>query len=234
MKRPAAKRVNVVVVGLAAVMLLVAVYILVAMVFVRVQHVDRPQSSSSSTTAIEHHKPALMMRKNYVQCDTSKGPFTVQLDWEASPNSAAQFVKMVDAGYFDRIAFFRVNKDITQFGVRERHTGKKMDLDWERDLNPEQDREKRLPWKRGVLALIGGPQMIIVKRDSKVMGKNNHDTVAGWIDEEGMKTIDKLYAYNDVIDNPKGGGPDQTKVYSEGWTYLNREYPLVDYILGCV
>jgi hypothetical protein len=45
--------------------------------------------------------------------------------------------------------------------------------------------------------------MVIVKRESN--GKNNHDTVAGRIDEQGMQLIDSLYAYNDIINNPKDG-----------------------------
>lgn len=174
-----------------------------------------------------------LLRRNYVTCQTSKGPFTVQLDYDAAPNSVRQFLHLVDSGFFAKIAFFRVNESITQFGVRGRGTGPRVTSEWTRDLNKEPVRELRTPWKRGVFALIGGTHMIIVKRDSTVMGQNNHDTVAGWVDEQGMQTIDALFAYNDVINNPKGGGPDQRALYAQGWAYLDREYPKVDYITSC-
>jgi len=125
-----------------------------------------------------------------------------------------------------------VNKDITQFGVRPKSSDYHFKVDWERDLNVKTS--LRVPWKRGVAAMIGGTQMVIVKRDSKLMGLNNHDTIVGRLSEEDMKVIDRLYKYNDIIDHPRGGpGPDQTKVYRLGWDYLKQEFPLVDKITSC-
>ncbi|KAH9251111.1 hypothetical protein BASA81_011010 [Batrachochytrium salamandrivorans] len=203
--------------------LLMLVYVTVGFVFPK-----HPESSSASSSQQPN-----FLRRNYVTCQTSKGPFTVQLDHDAAPNSVRQFLRLVDSGFFNKIAFFRVNESITQFGVRGRGVEPKVTSEWTRDLNKEPVRELRAPWKRGVFALIGGTHMIIVKRDSTVMGQNNHDTVAGWVDEQGMQTIDSLFAYNDVINNPKGGGPDQRALYAEGWAYLDRDYPKVDYITSC-
>ena len=50
-----------------------------------------------------------------------------------------------------------------------------------------------------------------------------------------MKAVfDRLQAYNDVIDNPHGGaGPRQEDIFREGNAYLEREFPRVDFLLGC-
>lgn len=167
-----------------------------------------------------------------IECLTSKGTLVITLSPETAPNGVAELTKMVRANFFEDIAFFRVNEDITQFGVRERTF--KYKSTWERDLN-HPDKKQRKPWRRGDVAMIGGTQMVIVKKDSRVMGLNDHDTVVGRISENDMKAIiDHLYMYNDIIDHPKRGpGPDQTEVYRKGWSYLNERFPLVDKIIRC-
>ena len=48
------------------------------------------------------------------------------------------------------------------------------------------------------------------------------------------KVFDNLFAYNDIIDNPKGGpGPDQSLIYLQGWSYLQNQFPLVDRVYSC-
>ena len=82
--------------------------------------------------------------------------------------------------------------------------------------------------------MIGGTQMVIVKKSGTTMGRNNHDTVVARIPDEDMRVIDALYAYNDIIDHPsRGPGPDQSEVYRGGWKYLEAEFPLVDKIKRC-
>lgn len=167
----------------------------------------------------------------FIRCRSTKGDFDVLLNHKESPNGVTELVNMVRAGFFNSLAFFRVNHYIVQFGVREKTF--KYRSDWERDLN-QIPRDERQPWKRGVMAMIGGTQMIIVKNPNQYMGLNNHDTVVGTISEDDMPVIDNLYAYNDVIDNPKGAhGPSQVEIYEKGWPYLNQNFPLVDQITGC-
>lgn len=168
-----------------------------------------------------------------VVCETSKGTIRIELDRESAPLGVQQLVAMVKDNFLEDVAFFRVNADITQFGVRERVFKFSFNKQWERDLNPL-PRQEREPWKRGTVAMIGGTQMVIVKRDSSVMGRNNHDTIVGRINEDGMKVIDQLHMYPDHIDHPRGPrGPDQTDVYQHGWKYLNENFPLTDRIVRC-
>ena len=167
-----------------------------------------------------------------ILCETTKGTIIITLDPVSSPNGVAEVKKMVQAEFFSEVAFFRVNDDITQFGVREK--GFNYHSEWIRDEN-NWDKTKRRPWKRGVVAMIGGTHLVIVKKDSNVMGLADHDTIVGTIAEDsGMEVIDQLYMYNDIIDHPnRGPGPDQTAIYRRGWKYLNEQFPLVDKFLGC-
>ena len=140
------------------------------------------------------------------------------------------------------VAFFRVNEWITQFGQVGKEyklpkaPGMNYDKDDEvRDRNPFQNKASRIPFKRGDMNLLGGTQYTIVRKPNRHMGVEDHDTVVGRISESDMqRVIDKLYAYNDIIDHPKRGpGPDQTMIWQYGWAYLDRDFPLVDRIKGC-
>jgi len=168
-----------------------------------------------------------------VRCETTKGAFRMATNGARAPKSVAALLAMVRGAWFRDVPFFRVNEEITQFGVRPREF--KFPLrEWERDLNPEPERAKREPWVRGDVSMIGGPQMVIVKRGNARMGVNDHDAVVARVPPQDMRVIDALYAYNDVIDHPKRGpGPDQARVHAEGWEYLKREFPLVDMIVSC-
>jgi len=201
-------------------------------------------AAKESRTVLDEDLNELRLRKNNaehahaiaepseIECLTTKGNLVIKLSPESAPNGVAELTRMVRANFFEDVAFFRVNDHITQFGVREKTSPYKSK--WERDLN-HPDKSQRKPWKRGTVAMIGGTQMVIVKKDSRVMGLNNHDTIVGRISEEDMATvIDRLYRYNDIIDHPHGGpGPDQSEIYRHGWKYLNEKFPLVDKIIRC-
>jgi hypothetical protein len=67
------------------------------------------------------------------------------------------------------------------------------------------------------------------------IGINRHDAPLGFISEEDMANVfDKLYKYNDLIDNKKGGGLDQRDVVRRGMDYIREEFPLTDVIHSCI
>lgn len=90
-------------------------------------------------------------------------------------------------------------------------------------------------WKRGDLGMIGGTQMVLVKESGTSMGKNRHDTVVGRVSEVDVASVvDSFFAYNDVINHPHGGpGPAQGDIFRAGNEFLKKNFPLLDYILGC-
>ena len=104
-------------------------------------------------------------------------------------------------------------------------------------VSPPSSPKPRLPltpWVRGTLALIGRTQMVVVIRPNPHMGTQGHDAPVGFV-TQGMETVfDRLYRYNDVIDNPKGDpGPNQIAIAKEGMEYIHRDFPHTDFIKSC-
>mmetsp|Transcript_36564 Transcript_36564/g.58670 ORF Transcript_36564/g.58670 Transcript_36564/m.58670 type:complete len:183 (+) Transcript_36564:259-807(+) len=177
---------------------------------------------------------------------TTKGEFEVELNPELAPKSVQQLLRMVRVGYFNQgIAFFRVNQWITQFGVD--HHGRKPDpfkmlrKPFDQDRNPygpgksKDDLRKRKahPWKRGTFALIGGTQMIIVRKANPQMGTNELDAPAGTVVRGMEEVIDQLdHSYGNAVDS-NGKGPDQVRIMNEGNEHIHREFPKTDFIQKC-
>jgi cyclophilin family peptidyl-prolyl cis-trans isomerase len=174
----------------------------------------------------------------WITCSTSKGPLNIKLNPNEAPNSVKALLTLVDEQWFsNKIAFFRVNDHAVQFGAVPNDSVKDIISPWDRDPHPEPIKSKRKPgdWIRGDVAMIGGTQMVIVRQNGTQMGMNDLDTVVGRIELEGSmaQVIDRLYAYPDVIHHPTEHGPDQRQIFKDGWSYLDKEFPKVDYIESC-
>lgn len=177
-------------------------------------------------------------------CNTTAGQFVVELRHDLAPNSAARIQEMVEIGFFNQgIAFFRVNNWITQFGADQ--TGRQPEpfpsirsergKDSHPDMSlPEYKKgDKLTPWVRGTIASIGGTQLLVVITPNSAMGAAGHDAPAGFV-VSGMEVFDRLYKYNDIIDNPKGDpGPTQGEIFKSGLTYIHDKFPKTDIIHSC-
>ena len=191
-----------------------------------------------------------------VRCETTRGPFVLELNPETARHGVARILRMVDMGFFDDrraeghakfqgVAFFRVNAAITQFGASKYRPEGLQHIDWWKlqDNHPVggEGRDdasvalrKANPWPRGTIASIGGTQMVIVRKANRQMGTSRHDAPAGRVVEGMESVIDRLFAYNDIIDNRHGGpGVDQGKLMGEGLAYIEREFPKTDRITSC-
>jgi len=198
-----------------------------------------------------------IVRPTRILCNSTKGPFEIELDFEKAPHGAERILLQVQLGFFNTepVPFFRVNSAITQFGMlpSRKHRGiadgmtdplaalrekKTQDVHpWGGEGSDEESvrLRKEHPWERGTIASIGETQMIVVRKANRVMGTSRHDAPAGKI-VKGMESVfDKLYAYNDIIDNPKGGdGPDQLGVHAGGYNdYILKKFPKTDAITSC-
>jgi len=189
----------------------------------------------------------------FIACDTSVGTFVLKINRTASPITAARLVSMVRDGFYNStIPFFRVNGAMAQFGAFRLKDEEGNTL-WPQfrtdeanvmDENPHGGigtddvsvaARKAHPWPRGTFSLIGNTQSVVVIKANEQMGVNTHDSIAAVV-IKGMDTVfDRLYRYNDIINNPNGEpGPDQRKVMQAGMKYIEAEFPLTDYIIGCV
>jgi peptidyl-prolyl cis-trans isomerase A (cyclophilin A) len=164
-----------------------------------------------------------------VKFDTSKGTFVVEVHRDWAPNGADRFYNLVKNGFYNDTRFFRVISGfMVQFGINGNPQISKV---W-RDANIKDDPVKTSN-KRGMITFAtAGPDT----RTTQVFidfGNN-----AGLDDQgfapfgqvaSGMEVVDQLFAgYGEGA--PRGDGPDQGLVQSQGNAYLKKDFPKLDYI----
>ncbi|HZP08370.1 peptidylprolyl isomerase [Methyloceanibacter sp.] len=164
-----------------------------------------------------------------VKFDTSKGTFVVEVHRDWAPNGADRFYNLVKNSYYNDARFFRVISDfMVQFGI---NGDPKLNRVW-RDANIKDDPVKASN-KRGMITFAtAGPDT----RTTQVF--INFGNNAGLDDQgfapfgqviSGMEVVDSLYAgYGEGA--PRGDGPDQGLIQSQGNAYLNKDFPKLDYI----
>ena len=161
--------------------------------------------------------------------ETSKGVFVIQVQRAWSPNGADRFYNLVKNGFFDDARFFRVVSDfMVQFGI---NADPAVSAPW-REARIQDDKVTQSN-KRGFITFANaGPntrttQVFINFSDNgrlDAMGFSPFGQVIS-----GMDVVDKLYAdYGEGA--PRGRGPDQGRIQSEGNKYLNASFPNLDYI----
>ena len=164
-----------------------------------------------------------------VRFETSKGPFTVEVHRDWAPRGADRFYHLVQSQYFDNVRFFRVvSSFMAQFGM---HGNPSVNAAWEK--LPIQDDSVRESNRRGYLTFANaGPntranQLFINTVNNRPLDEMGFAPFGRVI--QGMAVLDSLFA--DYGDAPPGGvGPDQTRIRAEGNTYLEREFPKLDFI----
>jgi peptidyl-prolyl cis-trans isomerase A (cyclophilin A) len=164
-----------------------------------------------------------------VKFDTSKGTFVVEVHRDWAPNGADRFYNLVKNGFYNDTRFFRVISGfMVQFGINGNPQISKV---W-REANIKDDPVKTSN-KRGMITFAtAGPDT----RTTQVFidfGNN-----AGLDDQgfapfgqvaSGMEVVDQLFAgYGEGA--PRGDGPDQGLVQSQGNAYLKKDFPKLDYI----
>jgi peptidyl-prolyl cis-trans isomerase A (cyclophilin A) len=164
-----------------------------------------------------------------VKFDTSKGSFVVEVHRDWAPNGADRFYNLVKSGFYNDTRFFRVISGfMVQFGI---NGDPKLSQVW-RDANIKDDPVKASN-KRGYITFAtAGPDT----RTTQVF--INFGNNAGLDDQgfapfgqviSGMEVVDALYAvYGEGA--PRGDGPDQGLLQSQGNAYLKKDFPRLDYI----
>jgi len=164
-----------------------------------------------------------------VKFDTSKGAFVVEVHRDWAPNGADRFYNLVKNGFFDDARFFRVISGfMVQFGINK---DPKISAPW-RAAQIKDDPVKQSN-KRGYITFAtAGPN----SRTSQVF-INFADN--GGLDSQGFAPFGQVVSGMNVVDSlyngygegaPRGRGPDQGRIQSEGNAYLNAEFPRLDFI----
>ena len=163
------------------------------------------------------------------QFDTTKGRFTIEVTRALSPNGADRFYNLVRSGYFKDIAFFRVIPGfMCQFGI---HGDPNVAAKWRG--SPMADDPVKGSNTRGAISFAtAGPntrttQLFISFGDNSNLDGMGFSPFGKVI--EGMEVVDKINGeYGEGA--PRGRGPDQGRVQSEGNAYLKKDFPNLDYI----
>jgi peptidyl-prolyl cis-trans isomerase A (cyclophilin A) len=164
-----------------------------------------------------------------VKFDTTKGSFTVEVDRSWAPRGADRFYNLVKIGFFQDIAFFRVlDGFVAQFGISG---DPRISEKW-RDANIK-DEPVLVSNTRGFVTYAkGGPdtrstQFFINLADNVNLDQMGFPPFGKVV--EGMSVVDSLYSgYGEGA--PRGRGPSQGLIQSQGNNYLNSQFSKLDYI----
>jgi len=164
-----------------------------------------------------------------VKFDTSKGPFVVEVTRAWAPKGADRFYNLVKNGFYDNVRFFRVISGfMVQFGIN----GDPGVMARWRTAQIGDDPVTQSN-KRGTITFAtAGPNT----RTSQVF-INFADNAN--LDGMGFAPFGRIVSGMNVVDAlnseygegaPRGRGPDQSRLQSEGNAYLMKEFPRMDYV----
>jgi peptidyl-prolyl cis-trans isomerase A (cyclophilin A) len=161
--------------------------------------------------------------------DTSKGLFVISVHRDWAPNGADRFYNLVKNGFYDDVRFFRViDGFMAQFGI---HGNPAVASAW-RGANIKDDPVKQSNKRGFVVFATAGPntrttQLFINFGDNAGLDKQGFSPFGEVT--KGMEVVDKIYnGYGEGA--PRGKGPDQGRLQSEGNAYLVKDFPKLDYV----
>lgn len=164
-----------------------------------------------------------------VKFDTSKGPFTVEVTKAWAPEGAARFYTLVQQRFYDDTRFFRVIRDfVVQFGI---NGDPAVEARW-RGLTMPDDPVKESNTRGRITFATSGPntrttQVFINLRDNARLDQTGFAPFGQVVD--GMDVVDRFSSmYGEGP--PRGLGPEQNLIETQGNAYLEAKFPRLDYI----
>ncbi len=160
---------------------------------------------------------------------TTKGTFSARVTRDWSPNGADRLYELVQSGYYDDVAFFRVlDGFVAQFGINGDPAESKA---W-RERAIADDPVVASNTKGTISFAMAGPgtrttQLFVNLADNTRLDSMGFSPVAEIT--SGMDVVESLHSgYGEGA--PRGGGPDQGAVQQRGNAYLRESFPDLDYI----
>lgn len=159
-----------------------------------------------------------------------------------SPRGAARFLDLVRASYFDGCGLIRVvPRFLTQFGIA---SDPELRREWGAKRIPDDPPkvDPTVPFQPGYMSYAGnGPdsrttQIFVVMPDAPQptldnFGVNPWETPFAVVENFNTSPVGQWHSYGDMP--PWGMGPDHRKIHEEGYGYLEKNYPDLDYIQKC-
>lgn len=179
----------------------------------------------SNPAALKEQAPASYK----VRFDTTKGPFVIQVTRTWAPNGADRFYNLVKNGFYDNVRFFRVISGfMVQFGI---NGDPQVSARW-RNANIQDDRVTQSNTRGMITFATAGPNTRTTQVFINFADNTNLDGMGfapfGKV-LSGMDVVDKLNAeYGEGA--PRGRGPDQGRLQTEGNAYLAQSFARMDYV----
>ena len=183
------------------------------------------QGNLASPSALTEKAPATYKAK----FDTSKGVFVIEVTRDWAPNGADRFYNLVKNGFYDNVRFFRVISGfMVQFGI---NGDPKISAPW-REARIQDDPVKQSNRRGFVTYAMAGPNT----RTSQVFINFGDNTS---LDGQGFSPFGRVVSGMDVVDKlnpeygegaPRGRGPDQGRLQTEGNAYLQRDFGKLDFV----
>ena len=165
-----------------------------------------------------------------VRFETTRGPFVIEARRAWAPVGVDRFYQLARLGYYDGVRFFRVvDGFVVQFGI---HGDPRVSALWRgRRIADDSVRQSN---RRGLVTFaMSGPNT----RTTQLF-INYVDNAR--LDAQGFAPIGEVVDGMDVVDNfwrsygegaPRGKGPVQGRIFTEGEAYLVREFPRLERVL---
>jgi len=192
-------------------------------------HQAAAKSSLLAPASLKEQAPAVYKAR----FTTTKGDFEVEVTRAWSPQGADRFYNLVKNHFYDGASFFRVLPGfVVQFGISSQPEVARA---WAQAKIPDDPvTQSNL---RGYLtfATAGAntrtTQVFINLVDNAGLDKMGFSPLGKVT--TGMEVVEKLYSgYGEGA--PRGRGPDQGRLTTEGKTYTDKEFPLLDSIKAAV
>lgn len=161
---------------------------------------------------------------------TTSGDFIVEVHRGWAPNGADRFYNLVKIGFFDGAAFFRNLSDfMVQFGISGDPA---ISAKWRGAAIPDDPPAGQSNHRGALTFATAGPnsrttQLFVNFGDNEQLDSKGFTPIGQVV--EGMENLRALYnGYGEGA--PSGSGPNQGRVQMEGNAYLQKEFPLLDYV----
>ncbi|MGC9969858.1 MAG: peptidylprolyl isomerase [Bryobacteraceae bacterium] len=161
--------------------------------------------------------------------ETSRGSFVIEVTKSWAPEGAERFYRLLQQRFYDDARFFRVVRNfVVQFGINGNPA---VEARW-RDMTFADDPVKQSNLRGTITFATSGPntrttQVFINLKDNAQLDKRGFAPFGKVV--EGMEVVDRLHnGYGDSP--PRGEGPDQTLIETQGNAYLESKFQMLDYV----
>lgn len=165
-----------------------------------------------------------------VNLDTSKGPVVIEVHRDWAPLGADHFYELVKSGYYDGARFFLVLPGfMAQFGVAAdpKVTAKWKNANLQDEPVKQSNTRGMVTYAKSSLPNSRTTQLFINTGNNARLDSDGFAPFGQVV--SGMEAVDQLYnGYGEGA--PQGRGPDQSQIEEQGNAYLEKDFPMLDYI----